>query len=149
MISMNEILMGRAKFEDLDKEVQANLTILLERINKLRAAYGKPLKVNSGFRNPADQPKNAATKSNHLVGKAIDLDDDNTAFLWKWVLANLQLMKDIGLWMEDPRWTHGSVGTWMHFQITPPKSGKRIYVPSEKPASAPDLWDGKYDSKFD
>jgi hypothetical protein len=149
MISMDEILMGRAKFEDLDKETQANLLILHERINKLRKAYGKPLKVNDGYRRQQDKPKNGAAQSKHFIGAAIDLDDDDSAYLWKWVQANLQLMKDIGLWMEDPRWTHGSVGTWMHFQIIPPKSNKRIYIPSEKPASAPTLWDGKYDSKFD
>lgn len=149
MISMEEILKGRAKLEDLDTETQANLKTLHERINKLRAAYGKPLKVNDGYRRPADTPKNGATKSNHLIGAAIDLDDDDSAFLWIWVKANLQLMKEIGLYMEDPRWTHGDVGTWMHFQIYPPKSGKRIYVPSLKPASAPELWDGKYDPTLD
>lgn len=141
--------MGRAKLTDLDAETQKNLNILLERINKLRTAYGKPLKVNDGYRRPQDTPKNGAAKSKHLLGQAIDLDDDDTAFLWKWVQNNLQLMKEIGLWIEDPRWTHGKVGTWMHFQIVPPKSGKRIFVPSTAPASLPKLWDGKYDKKFD
>lgn len=147
MISMQEILMGRAKLEDLDAETQANLTVLLEKINKLRAAYGKPLKVNDGYRRPQDTPKNGAAKSKHLLGQAIDLDDDDSAFLWEWVKENLQLLQDIGLWIEDPRWTHGK-GTWMHFQTVPPKSGNRIFVPSTAPASAPDLWDGQYDSKY-
>lgn len=149
MISMNEILMGRAKLEDLDAEIQKNLNELLIRINKLRTAYGKPLKVNDGYRRPEDTPKNGAAKSKHLLGQAIDLDDDDTAFLWKWVQSNLQLMKDIGLWMEDPRYTHGKIGTWMHFQIVAPASGKRIFIPSAAPASAPTLWDGHYESKFD
>lgn len=146
---MEEILCGRAKLADLPADIQVNLKLLHERINKLRTAYGKPLKVNDGYRRPQDKPKNGAAKSNHYQGLAIDLDDDNTAFLWKWVQSNLALMQEIGLWMEDPRWTHGSVGTWMHFQVVPPKSKRRIYVPSEAPAAAPELWDGKYDSKFD
>lgn len=149
MISMNEILMGRAKFDDLDFETQENLTILHERINQLRTAYGKPLKVNDGYRRPQDIPKNGAKKSKHLFGQAIDLDDDDTHYLWDWVKENLELMKEIGLWIEDPRWTHGKIGTWMHFQIVPPGSGKRIFVPSTAPASAPDLWDGKYDKGLD
>lgn len=148
MISMSEILMGRVKFEDLDPETQANLTDLHGKINKLRIAINRPLKVNDGYRRPQDTPKNGAAKSKHLLGLAIDLDDDDSAWLWNWVKENLQLMKDIGLFMEDPRWTHGKVGTWMHFQSVAPSSGKRIFVPSSAPASAPDLWDGKYDSKF-
>lgn len=146
---MQEILKGRAKLEDLPEETQANLQILHERINKLRSAYGKPLKVNDGYRRPADTPKNGASKSKHLIGAAIDLDDDDKGTLWSWVLANLDLMKEIGLWMEDPRWTHGSVGTWMHFQIIPPGSKKRIFVPSSAPASAPKIWDGKYPPNCD
>ena len=149
MITMNEILKGRAKLEELPKDVQANLQDLLIKINKLRTAYGKPLKVNDGYRRPQDRPKHGALKSNHLIGCAIDLDDDDTAFLWTWVKANLQLMKEIGLYIEDPRYTHGKVGTWMHFQTKPPASGKRIFVPSSEPPSLPSLWDGKYDKKFD
>lgn len=148
-ISMDELLLGRVKLDQLPADIQSNLKMLHERINKLRTAYGKPLKVNDGFRRPQDNPKNGAAKSKHFVGQACDLDDNDAADLWNWVLANLDLMQEIGLWMEDPRWTHGSVGTWMHFQIVPPGSGKRIFVPSTKPAIAPKLWDGKYDAKYD
>lgn len=148
MISMDELLMGRAKLEDLSPEIQANLNLLLERINKVRTAWGKPMHVNSGLRLVGQQPANAAAKSNHLVGLAVDIGDDADGTLWQWVLANLQLMQNIGLWFEDPRWTH-NMGNWVHFQVVPPKSGKRIYVPSSAPASAPDVWDGQYDKKFD
>lgn len=149
MISLQEILKGRAELKDLPKDTQDNLMTLLERINKLRTAYGKPMKVNDGFRNPKDTPKNGSTTSWHLRGAAIDIDDDDAGTLWNWVKDNLQLLKNIGLWIEDPRWTHGKVGTWMHFQIYPPKSKKRIFVPSSAPASAPDIWDGKYDKSLD
>lgn len=148
MITMEEILKDRANFDDLDKEIQNNLAILLDRINILRRHYGKSLKVNDGLRIKGKQDYGAKT-SKHYTGQAIDLDDDDKGTLMTWVLANLDLMKEIGLWMEDPRWTHGSVGTWMHFQTIPPKSGKRIFVPSSAPASAPGIWDGKYDSKHD
>jgi hypothetical protein len=148
-ISYKEILGSKCKLQDLDPEIQENIETLHKRINTLRRHYGKPMTVNSGLRFSEDQPKNAATKSNHLIGAAIDIDDDDQGTLWNWVKDNLQLLQKIGLWIEDPRWTHGKVGTWMHFQIVPPKSGKRIFIPSSAPASAPEIWDGKYDGSLD
>lgn len=148
MISMNELLLGRAKLEELDKETRDNLSLLLVKINIVRKAYGKPLKVNDGYRRPQDTPKNGAKKSMHLKGAAVDIDDDEAGTFWKWCLANLELIQSAGLYMEDPRWTHNK-GSWMHFSSIAPVSGKRIFVPSSSPASAPDIWDGKYDAKFD
>lgn len=148
MISLQELLMGRAKFEELPADVQANLKTLLERINKLRAAYGKPMKVNDGYRRPVDTPKNGAAKSKHLSGLAVDLDDDDAGTLWKWIFQNRKLLKQIGLWLEHPNWTHGA-GSWIHIQIVPPASGKRFFVPSTKPAPAPNFWDGKYEKELD
>lgn len=146
---MNEILKNRAKLEDLDKEIQDNLLILLEKINKVREKYGKPMKVNDGYRRPEDTPPNGAKHSQHLLGAAIDLDDNDSADLWKWCFNNLDFLKEVGLWLEDPRWTHGKIGTWQHFQINPPASDHRIFIPSTAPASAPEVWDGKYDRAFD
>jgi hypothetical protein len=149
MITMSEILMGRVKFEDLEPEIQANLIELLGKINKLRTAVGRPLKVNDGLRRKGiDLPKNGAKKSTHYSGLAVDIDDDESAWLWIWVKNNLELMKEIGLYMEHPGYTHHKDGTWMHFQIRPPNSGKRIYVPSDAPNPNPGLWDGRYDSKY-
>ena len=148
MISMEEILMDRAEFNSLPIDIQANLITLHSRINVIRKAYAKPMYVNSGLRRLQDQPANAASKSKHLIGAAIDLRDDDNGTLWKWCLKNLDLMAKVGLWLEDPRWTHGA-GNWMHFQIIPPGSGKRVFVPSSAKPSAPDLWDGNYDRSLD
>lgn len=149
MISMKELLMGRAEFKDLDKDIQDNLSLLLIKINIVRKAYGKPMKVNDGFRRSKDTPKNGAAKSKHLLGAAVDIDDDDNCTFWNWCLANLDIIHDAGLYMEDPRWTHGKIGTWVHFQSLPPASGKFIFVPSSAPAFAPQIWDGKYDKKYD
>jgi hypothetical protein len=147
-VTMKELLLGRADFMSLEEEVKGNLIILRERLNRLRIAVGRPFKINDGLRiRGVHKPKNGAEKSKHYLGQAADVDDDDTAWLWEWCKANLDTLKEIGLWLEDPRWTHGAVGTWMHFQIVPPDSGRRIYVPSTAPASAPDLWDGVYDRK--
>lgn len=149
MISLDEILKGRVVFQDLPKEVQTNINELLKRINVIRAAYNKPMRVNDGYRRPQDTPKYGATKSKHLIGAAIDIDDDDKGTLWFWTLSNLQLCKENGLWLEHGCYTHHKGGTWVHFQILPPKSGKRIFIPSLTPNPNPLFWDGKYDSKFD
>lgn len=147
MISKDEILMGRDKKypKEYTKEISDNVDKLLEIMNKVRKAYNKPMIIASGWR-PAEineGTSNAAKSSNHLKGLAVDIKDTDGS-LWKWVLLNLNLMKDLGIYLEDKRWTP----TWVHFQIVPPKSKKRIYIPSTAPAKADDIWNGKYDSKY-
>ncbi len=146
MISLDEILKGRAKFNDLSDEVQLNLLTLLDRINQVRSKYGKPMKVNDGLR--VAQGSGSPT-SWHFKGAAIDIDDNDAGDFWKWCLKNLAFIAECGLWMEHPCWTHYAGGTWCHFQIYPPKSGKRVFVPSTQPNPNPKFWDGKYDSKLD
>lgn len=148
MISMDELLMKRAKFNDLPKEVQDNLNILLQKINIIRSKYGKPMKVNDAYRRIEDKPKNGSATSWHYKGAAVDIDDNDSGDFAKWVINNLQLMKDTGLYCEDFRWTNGC-GSWVHFQIYPPKSGKRVFVPSSAPACNPNIWNGIYDKGLD
>jgi len=148
VITKDELLMGRDKLfpQDYTQQISDNLDELLLKLNKVREAYGKPMKVASGWRPPAvnASTKNAAPNSNHMTGHAADIADADGE-LWKWVVQNLQLMADLGLYMEDKRWSP----SWTHFQNLPPKSKKRIYVPSAALPIAPSIWDGRYDSKFD
>lgn len=147
MISKDEILMGRDKQypDDYTQEISDNIENLLKIINQIRTAYNRPMIVASGWRPPSinEDTANAAKNSNHLKGLAVDIKDIDGS-LWKWVLMNLGLMKRLGVYLEDKRWTP----TWVHFQIVPPKSKKRIYVPSSLPAKAEDIWNGKYDSQY-
>lgn len=142
--------MGRVEFAALPKEHQDNIMILLERINKIRSAYGKPMKVNDGIRIRGLNDYGAKS-SNHYLGAAIDIDDDDAGTLWKWLMLeeNMQLLKDVGLWLEHGNYTHHKNGTWVHFQIFPPKSKKRIFIPSTQPDPNPSFWSGKYDKRFD
>lgn len=106
--------------------IDANLAILLDRVNKLRAAYAKPMIVTSGLRSEADQqrinPK--APHSKHLEGAACDFQDGDGK-LKEWVKANVPLMEQIGLWMED----FAHTPNWLHVQIIAPKSGNRFFIP--------------------
>lgn len=134
MITMQELLKD-AKLEDQTQDIQDNLVELLVRINKVRAAYGKPMTVTSGLRTMADHLRIYAAKgitdkskipmqSNHLYGRAVDISDPNKE-LQAWVLKNVKLMEEIGLWMED----FSATTNWVHFQINPPKSGNRFFQP--------------------
>lgn len=150
MITLKEILMDRVEFKDLTPDIKVNILELVKRINVIRQAYGKPMKVNDGFRRPQDTPKNGAKASKHLLGQAIDLDDDDKGTLWFWLMEpkQMQLLKDTGLWLEHGCYTHAG-GTWVHFQTVSPGSKKRIFVPSSSPNPNPKFWNGIYDSKYD
>jgi uncharacterized protein YcbK (DUF882 family) len=148
MISKKELTMGRdvEYKEEYSKTIDNNINILLEKINVVRAKYGKPMTVSSGWRPLAvnKSTAGAAKASKHLSGLAVDIRDlDNS--LWNWCIENLQLMQELGLYLEDRRFTK----TWVHFQIGPPRSGLRIFKPTTAPMPHPNLWNGIYDKKFD
>lgn len=148
MISKDELLDGRDKKypADYTQEISDNLDQLLVPMNQIRTSWGKPMTVTSGWRPPSinGATPGAAKNSKHMQGLAVDIYDADGS-LWSWVLQNLSTMKDLGIYFEDRRWTP----SWVHFQVGPPASGKRIYVPSSAPAIAPDNWDGEYDHSFD
>lgn len=148
MISKDELLKGRDKQypNDYTQEISDNLDKLLVVMNVIRAAYGKPMTISSGWRSPSINAATtgAAKNSAHCIGLAADIVDSDGVLL-AWVLDNLQLMQDNGVYLEDPRWCPN----WIHFGLRKPNSGKRIFVPSSAPASAPDRWDGQYESSFD
>lgn len=129
--------MGRDAKYACSAEALANAAVTVSRTNELKLLYGiKEDVVASGWR-PAEVNNatcNAAKTSTHITGQALDTKDPQRKFA-KWCLANLQELEEIGLWMEDPRWTP----TWVHLQTVPPKSGKRVYIPSTKPPLAPPL----------
>lgn len=148
MISKDELLQGRnlTYKDEYTKEISDNLDILLQKINVVRTAYGKPMKVNSGWRPAAINANTpgAAKASKHTLGLAVDIADDNKD-LWSWCLQNLELLSQLNLFLEDKRWC----ATWVHFGVGAPLSGKRIFVPSSDRPSSPDVFDGIYDHKYD
>lgn len=86
---------------------------------------------NGGFR-PQDCPI-GAPRSKHKLGLAVDLYDPYRE-LAKWAVNNLPTLAEIGLWIEDPRWTP----TWLHIQSVPPGNppveSRRVFIPD---SSAP------------
>jgi hypothetical protein len=152
-VTIEDILMGRAKFEELPEEHQKNMEELVEKINKFFEGYTwpkqLPKKVNDGYRRPQDSPKNGSATSWHFKGAAIDLDDDASGITWKYVWENRFKLKKLGLYVEHPCWTNHKGGSWIHLQIRAPRSGKRFFVPSTQPNPNPAFWDGKYEAELD
>lgn len=111
---------------DTSPEIAANLAELLNKMNQVRNAWGKPMIVTSGLRSAEDQARvnPSAPKSKHMTGQACDIADSDGS-LASWVRANMKLMESIGFWFEDFDHTNG----WVHFQSCPPKSGNRVFIP--------------------
>lgn len=94
------------------------------------ASGWRPIGINA-------RTSNAAAKSRHISGEAVDLQDTPERALARWCLANRDALEEVGIWMERPQWTAGSLHNgeffpdpWVHWQIVPPRSGTRIYIPS-------------------
>jgi hypothetical protein len=87
--------------------------------------------ITSGVRSWEDQVRidkaagrKPRTGSMHLMACAVDVWDRDK-HLWGWVLDNLKLMEELGIFLEDKN----STPTWVHFQIKPPRSKNRIFLP--------------------
>ena len=140
MITLRTYWLGRdaTHAEELTDDIQRNAVLTVAKCNELLARAGRSdiNTVSSGWRpkgvNAATS--NAAQSSRHLTAEAVDLGDiDRT--LSSWCVDNLDVLKELGLWMEDPRWCP----SWLHVQTVPPKSGKRVFIPSSAPMKDPDF----------
>jgi hypothetical protein len=114
-------------------EQAANLAILCDKVNQFCAAYGHYPIITSGLRSMADHLAIYAKKgitdlskipmgSSHLKGCAVDLYDPDGSFK-QWVLKNLEIAEQLGLYFED----FASTINWLHIQTIRPNSGNRIF----------------------
>lgn len=123
-ISIDEMLMGRIKFDELSKEQQENAVKILAKVNSLLLEFGQYRKCNSGYRSPADQARinPSAPKSKHLLCAAIDVDDADGKFN-AFVKAHPDLMEKYDIYCEERQ------GGWLHVQCLPPASKHRWFIP--------------------
>jgi len=122
VITPDAYLMGRDKQfpQELTEEITNNLIILLEKVNailwelkidKATVSSGwRPAAINAGV-------ANAAKKSYHMIGKAVDIMDDANQSLAAKILAQPDLLKKYGLWLEDPASTKGQRTNWVHLDF--------------------------------
>lgn len=119
MITLEEIVKG----QDIPASCLGNLYDLWQKINNIRAAYGKPMVVTSGYRTIAHEKKQGRSgKSDHCKCKAIDIYDPDKS-LAHWVHDNEHLLEYNYLWIEATEYTRN----WVHF-TTQPKS-QRFFKP--------------------
>lgn len=127
-----DVLTSSGKYPDRmvnARPTQATLAHAFEiapRITRLQMYWAKQLSISSGYR-PAyinEKTKNAAKHSLHMICAACDIEDP-TGELAKFCLADIPMLEHIELWVEDPAYTKG----WVHVQLYPPRSGKRVFIP--------------------
>ncbi len=133
MIDLETYFGAMSHLAEPDAETRANAEDLLARVGSLledpRLAHidaATAPRQNSGWRTPEYNAgvKGAAKKSEHITGRAIDLDDDYGE-LDEFLFANRDLLIQYGFWMEHPASTKG----WCHLQTIPPRSGNRVFFP--------------------
>lgn len=135
-ITLDDYLMGRDKIHLSNDQYLAG-TSLVEKINHLLgllAGDGVNLEisprtgslVSSGYRpqNINANTPGAAPKSKHISLQACDLYDPEGE-IDDWCMENLEVLEQIGLWMEHPSATKG----WCHIQVVPPRSRRRVFYP--------------------
>ena len=110
MISVKEYLMGRDKDFPLDMLQAQNMADLLSKVNYLFGCLKLHAKVSSGYRPSAINKKIGGAKmSTHTVCAGIDLADPDGMLAAK-MLDNVDLLKELGIYLENPKETIG----WVH-----------------------------------
>lgn len=121
MITRDEILMGRDKLYPLSPQLESNLSKLIIALNKLRALYGKPMFVSSGYRPGEFNTKaKGAKNSSHITCEAVDFKDADGAIK---KFCTPEILIQCGLFMEHL----DATPTWCHLQIRP--TNNRIFKP--------------------
>jgi uncharacterized protein YcbK (DUF882 family) len=105
---------------EFNDQILQNSTKLLKQVNGLLTELGiKTSDVTSGWRPASVNGKitNAAKKSFHMLGMAVDLLDNANQDLSKLVASRPDLLKKYNLWMEDMNATKGQNTNWTHLDI--------------------------------
>jgi zinc D-Ala-D-Ala carboxypeptidase len=104
------------------KELEAMVLVAEKCFEPLRAWYGKPIRINSFFRNKAlNQAVKGSATSQHLKGEAIDIDAGSRAEnkkLFEWCRDNLtfdQLINEYNY-------------SWVHISYSKTKNRKQILI---------------------
>ena len=122
IITLDAFYMGRKeKFQtEWSVDIEENAVILLRRVNSLLNDLGiTEAKVYSGWRPAAinAQTPNAAKKSAHMIGKAVDIIDDQNQTLGHLITNNPSLLKKYDLWIEALDSTRGKFTNWVHLDF--------------------------------
>lgn len=114
---------------ELTEEVKNNIKIIKNRVNNLLNELNvKTATVSSGFRPQSvnTKIKNAAKKSLHTQGLAVDLEDVGQ-FISNKIKNSPELLKKHNLWLENNNYTK----TWCHLDASSTRKDReiRIFIP--------------------
>ena len=127
-LKLTDYYMGRDRqyHAELTPELRANARETVRRVNLLLQRAGMARKITSGWRPTAVNAAvpGAAKGSKHISCIAIDLEDRDGR-LDAWCMAHLDVLEEIGLWLEHP----DATPDWCHLQTLPPGSGNRVFEP--------------------
>jgi hypothetical protein len=99
------------------------ISIILEAVNIVRKAYGRPMTPSCFYRSPAwDRSKGRSGKSQHCLLRAVDFADPDGK-IDDWCMTNLDVLARAGLWLEHPGYTKG----WCHLDLQHRKN--RVFIP--------------------
>lgn len=107
----------RVRHPEYTEEVINNARGLLDLVNGLLNELGiEKARVTSGFRPSSVNAgiSNAAKRSHHMMGRAVDILDDGNQNLARLVASRPDLLKKYNLWLEDPKFTIGKNTNWVH-----------------------------------
>lgn len=105
---------------EYNNDILVNAQNLLNKVNSFLTELGiTKAVVTSGWRPPTVNNKvtNAAKKSYHQLGMAVDILDNKNQDLAKLVANNPILLKKYDLWMEDMSSTRGQNTNWVHIDV--------------------------------
>jgi len=118
---------------EYNDNIKNNAIKLLGLVNQLLNDLGiESADVTSGWRPSQINNKttNAAKKSYHMLGMAIDILDNHNQDLCKLVSNRPDLLKKYGLWMEDHGSTKGINTNWCHLDMgTRQDRPSRVFLP--------------------
>lgn len=118
------------------KEQEKNGLEIIRRVNllaeKIEERYGIKLPAVPLVRWLRNEMQNEAVggvkNSPHLTGEAMDIKDPNF-IISQYILNNLDILKEVGLWMENPYYcvSKATGNNWIHLQIRP--ASQTIFKP--------------------
>ena len=97
-------------------------------LEPLRAKYGTPIIINSGYRSPAvNKAVGGVATSNHLTGCAVDIRVADMKQLLRYASTLLDISNDSGEPFDELLIERNSKGTyWLHFAVRPKDNRMKI-----------------------
>lgn len=101
-----------------DSKAQENLKKLcVDILQPIRDKYGKPIYINSGYRNPQlNRVVGGSQSSQHITGSAADIDTNNNRELWDMIV---KMIKSNEITVGQLIWEKGDSNApdWIHISL--------------------------------